>query len=87
MLKSKSYADLLEPYENRAESLRSFLEQLCSGIDFDIVALRDTYGPTATDGEITALVVSRESAAGGLASKSDGSPRSARHALILDVHS
>jgi phosphopantetheine adenylyltransferase len=71
MLKSKSHAELLEPFESRTEHLQTFLRHLSANIQYDIVALRDTYGPTATDGEISALIVSRESAAGGLASKLD----------------
>lgn len=73
MLKSKAHGDLLEPYEIREKNLRAFLSYLSADIHFDIVALNDPYGPTASDEEISALTVSRESAAGGLASESSTS--------------
>ncbi|KAH8080161.1 hypothetical protein HD553DRAFT_121104 [Filobasidium floriforme] len=67
MLKTKSHAELLEPFETRTQHLQTFLRHLSTDIEYDIIALRDTYGPTATDELISALIVSRESAAGGLA--------------------
>jgi len=50
----------IAPYEDRLKDLRSFLER--NGITHraKILPLHDPYGPTITDSEIEALVVSRE---------------------------
>jgi len=69
MLKSKVHAEYLESYDVRSAHLKAFLLDLDHTLDYEVVALKDVYGPTASDPEISALVVSRESAAGGQASK------------------
>jgi phosphopantetheine adenylyltransferase len=71
MLKSKSHADYLESFDERSAHLHSFLVDLDHSLEYQVVALKDVYGPTASDRDISALVVSRESAAGGQASEQD----------------
>jgi len=69
MLKSKAHAEYLEAFDVRSSHLNAFLLDLDRTLQYQVVALKDVYGPTASDREISALVVSRESAAGGQASK------------------
>ena len=69
MLKSKAHAEYLESFDGRSAHLKAFLLDLDHTLVYEVVALKDVYGPTASDPEISALVVSRESAAGGQASK------------------
>lgn len=64
MLVSKAFADQLETFDTRAEHLRQFLIKINPNIAYDLIALTDVCGPTASDGKITALVVSRESLPG-----------------------
>jgi hypothetical protein len=50
--------------------VRGFLELFRPGIEYDIVSLNDVYGPTGTDPDIQALVVSRETVGGAESSES-----------------
>ena len=50
------------------EGVREFLELFRPQIEHDIVPISDVYGPTATDSDIQALVVSKETIAGGRSS-------------------
>jgi len=45
------------------------MELIKPSLVYDIVPLHDVYGPTATDPNIQALVVSKETASGGKAGK------------------
>jgi pantetheine-phosphate adenylyltransferase len=45
------------------------MELFKPSLDYDIVPIHDVYGPTATDPNIQALVVSKETASGGRAGK------------------
>lgn len=48
-------------------AVRRFMELFKPSIVYDIVLISDIYGPTATDPNIQALVVSKETASGGKA--------------------
>lgn len=65
MLKSKAHAELLESWSERSQKVHSFLEHIKPGLDYDIVPLKEVAGPTGVEAEISALIVSRESVAGG----------------------
>ena len=47
--------------------VQQFMELFKPSLVFDIVPIHDVYGPTATDPNIQALVVSKETASGGKA--------------------
>ncbi|MEM3479631.1 MAG: phosphopantetheine adenylyltransferase [Candidatus Bathyarchaeia archaeon] len=50
----------IAPYENRAEEIMKFLNDLGVSERAKIIPLSDPYGPAATSAEIEAIVVSRE---------------------------
>lgn len=64
-MKKKAHADLIEPLETRIENVRDFVLSFNRYLDYEIVPINDVYGPTATDANIQALVLSTESAEGG----------------------
>ena len=51
------------------QRVHRFVELFKPSLFYDIVPLHDVYGPTATDPNIQALVVSKETASGGKAGK------------------
>lgn len=70
LLVSKAHQEQLEPLELRIQRTRAFLHRLEPRLEYDLVELRDVAGPTGTEADVQALVVSRESAGGADASKS-----------------
>jgi pantetheine-phosphate adenylyltransferase len=70
LLVSKAHQEQLEPLELRIQLTRAFLHRLEPRLEYDLVELRDVAGPTGTEADVQALVVSRESASGAEASKS-----------------
>ncbi|KDE09386.1 hypothetical protein MVLG_00292 [Microbotryum lychnidis-dioicae p1A1 Lamole] len=67
LLTTKKYHQFLEPIEQRIQTTRDFLEWVRPGIEHHIVPIQDPYGPTATEADIQAIVVSEETRAGGQA--------------------
>lgn len=65
LLKSKQYSDQLEPLAIRLERVRKFLLSINPDLEYELVALHEVCGPTATEEDIQALVLSKESAQGG----------------------
>jgi pantetheine-phosphate adenylyltransferase len=65
LLKSKEYAEHLESLETRIARVTDFLKLFRPTLkQYEVVPLTDVYGPTATDGNIQALVVSQETYSG-----------------------
>ncbi|KAI0005985.1 Nucleotidylyl transferase [Russula compacta] len=67
LLTKKDNRDMLESPQERMRAVRRFMELFKPSIVYDIVPISDVYGPTATDPNIQALVVSKETAPGGKA--------------------
>jgi len=65
LLKSKSNAQLLQPLDERIRITKDFLSRQGTGVELDVVEIHDPFGPTAWDGDIQALVVSKETVSGG----------------------
>lgn len=66
LLVSKSNTQLLEPLDERIRKVNDFLRRIdIAGVELDVCEIHDPYGPTAWDGDIQALVVSRETMSGG----------------------
>jgi hypothetical protein len=64
-LKSKEYTEHLESLETRIARVTGFLKLFRPTLkQYEVVPLTDVYGPTATDGNIQALVVSQETCSG-----------------------
>ena len=69
LLTKKDNRDVLESLQERMQGVHRFMELFKPSLVYDIVPLHDVYGPTATDPNIQALVVSKETASGGRAGK------------------
>jgi hypothetical protein len=69
LLTKKDNRDVLESLRERIQSVHRFMELIKPSLVYDIVPLHDVYGPTATDPNIQALVVSKETESGGKAGK------------------
>jgi pantetheine-phosphate adenylyltransferase len=65
LLKSKSNAPLLQSLDERIQSTKEFLSRQGTNVELDVVEIHDPFGPTAWDGDIQALVVSKETVSGG----------------------
>ncbi|KAF8216290.1 hypothetical protein K438DRAFT_1796950 [Mycena galopus ATCC 62051] len=67
LLTRKAHASVLQPLPTRTAAVRAFLSQFKPGLEADVVAISDVYGPTGWDANIQALVVSKETADGARA--------------------
>lgn len=65
LLVNKKYREALHPYDERARTATSFVRLLRPDLEVEAVAMHDMYGPTATEQDMQALVVSHESRKGG----------------------
>ncbi|CAG8539608.1 7573_t:CDS:2 [Paraglomus brasilianum] len=64
MLTNKKYREVMESLDTRIENVQKFLNKIKRGLTYEVVPIYDIYGPTATDPEIEALVVSKETLEG-----------------------
>ncbi|KAI0273580.1 Nucleotidylyl transferase [Gloeopeniophorella convolvens] len=67
LLTTKENREVLEDLPERMRVVRRFMELFKPGPVYDIVPISDVYGPTGTEPNIQALVVSRETESGGRA--------------------
>uniref|UniRef100_A0A0K8TBU8 Cytidyltransferase-like domain-containing protein n=1 Tax=Lygus hesperus TaxID=30085 RepID=A0A0K8TBU8_LYGHE len=65
MLKTKILWELIQPYNERAENVRKFLEEVRPNLEVNVVPLNDVYGPTKDDRDLEVLIVSPETMKGG----------------------
>ena len=64
MLSKKSGADLISSYEERLETVRAFMKMVNPSLPCNMVQLEDPFGPTITDSDLCAIVVSSETVKG-----------------------
>ncbi|GAA5842144.1 hypothetical protein JCM5353_002173 [Sporobolomyces roseus] len=83
LLGKKQFREYLESIEERIGNVEKFIELVRPTIRHQVVPLQDVYGPTATDPDIQALVVSLETASGGSAINK---LRQERELSILDTY-
>jgi phosphopantetheine adenylyltransferase len=60
LLTNKQYANVLESYEVREENVRRFLTTISPHTIKNIFLLNDPFGPTITDPQLDALILSKE---------------------------
>lgn len=65
LLQSKSNSQLLQSLDERIRTTKDFLLRQGTNVELDVVEIHDPFGPTAWDGDIQALVVSKETVSGG----------------------
>ena len=61
----KLLGELIRPTDTRIADVRDFLEDVKPGLEYNVVAITDPYGPTLEDASIQCLVVSEETSRGG----------------------
>ena len=65
LLQSKAHSTLIQSYEKRKANVQHFLRIFKPSLQVRCVEIDDPYGPTKDEEDIQALVVSRETRAGG----------------------
>ncbi|KAI8643734.1 hypothetical protein BD408DRAFT_414458 [Parasitella parasitica] len=65
MLSKKKHRDLIASTQQRVEHVKAYLQLVKRNIAYDVVPIKDPFGPTVTDPTIDALVVSKETLKGG----------------------
>ncbi|RWS08013.1 bifunctional coenzyme A synthase-like protein [Dinothrombium tinctorium] len=66
MIRKKVLWELIEPVETRMKYLREYLEQVDTSVLYKIVPIHDPFGPAVEDDALECLVVSEETAKGGI---------------------
>ncbi|CAG8492985.1 10366_t:CDS:2 [Gigaspora rosea] len=64
MLKEKKFKEYIEPINTRIAKVSKFLNAIHQNLLYEVVPIYDAYGPTITDPDIHALVVSKETVSG-----------------------
>ncbi|TIA86939.1 hypothetical protein E3P99_03511 [Wallemia hederae] len=82
LLTRKNNPETLESIHARQAAVDAFVRRLAPTLDYDIFALDDVYGPTATDADIDGIVVSTETLSG---SEAINSKRKENKIKELDV--
>ncbi|KAF9971056.1 hypothetical protein BGZ73_006073 [Actinomortierella ambigua] len=67
MLTRKKFKEFLETLDTRIASVNRFLNTFKRGLRYEVVSISDIYGPTITDDNLQALMVSQETLKGGAA--------------------
>ncbi|KAI8970037.1 hypothetical protein BDF20DRAFT_804664, partial [Mycotypha africana] len=66
MLLKKKHRELIAPTMDRVHQVKHYLRTIVKrNIQYDVVPIKDPFGPTVTDSTIDALVVSKETLKGG----------------------
>lgn len=65
LLTNKALAELIEPLEARMENVQSFLSDVKSSLQIDVVRIVDVMGPTAWDATLECLVITADTIGGG----------------------
>ncbi|KAG0047980.1 hypothetical protein BGZ83_007069 [Gryganskiella cystojenkinii] len=84
MLTTKKFREEMEPLDKRIEAVEKFLRVFKRGLALEIVPIHDMYGPSITDGELQAIMVSKETLKGGEAVNKERNNRGLSQ-LVIEV--
>jgi cytidyltransferase-like protein len=65
MLTKKKHRELIASTSERIQSVKDYMQRIKRTISYEVVPIKDPFGPTVTDPTIDALVVSKETLKGG----------------------
>lgn len=64
MIKSKVLWELIRPVDERVKTVQDYLKSVNPALRYDVVPIRDLYGPTIEEKEMDCIVVSKETVRG-----------------------
>lgn len=67
MLENKELTHLIEPLEVRSKAVQDYVKSIKADLKVEIHPITDPYGPSIVDNNLQAIVVSKETIAGGMA--------------------
>eukprot|EP00271_Cylindrocystis_brebissonii_P017341 TRINITY_DN4482_c0_g1_i1.p1 TRINITY_DN4482_c0_g1~~TRINITY_DN4482_c0_g1_i1.p1 ORF type:complete len:200 (+),score=56.68 TRINITY_DN4482_c0_g1_i1:452-1051(+) len=85
LLAKKEFKEFMQPFEQRRQAVEAFLKEVKPTLQVEAVPLEDAFGPSITDPDMDAIVVSRETEAGGAAVNAKRAEKGLSHLEVLVV--
>lgn len=84
--KDKAFKEFIQPAKERAARVEEFLRSIRpSGISFSVLQIDNSFGPTITEPDFDAIVVSTETLSGGVAVNRERAKRGLRQLALVAI--